>query len=267
MTTPCPAHAVPADVVDVRREGLVWTIVLNRPQRRNAINSALQGELVAALAEFDADTEARVAVLSGADPAFCAGMDLHELGNGSMGYDDEATTFAQAMRAVGKPIIGAINGPTVAGGLELALACDFLIASERAWFADSHADVGVVPGGGLTVYLAQAVGVRRARQISLTGEYVTADRALRDGLVTEVLAHEQLLPRAAQLAAAVAARGELVVAAIRTAYDRTLNLPADEALDAESAASRAAGIPTGQVQSATGGLIARGSITTSEGQS
>jgi enoyl-CoA hydratase len=250
----------------VRRDAGIWTITLNRPERRNAIDQQLQAELVAALTDFGATAEARVAVLTGADPAFCAGMDLHELGSGSMGYDDQATSFAEAMRAVRKPVIGAVNGPTVAGGLELALACDFLIASERAWFADSHAEVGVVPGGGLTVYLAQAVGVRRARQLSLTGEYVRAETALRDGLVTEVLAHERLLTRAAELAEAIAAREERVVVAIRAAYDRTLNLPADEALDAESAASRAAGIPTDHVHGATNGLIARGSTTTSEGR-
>jgi enoyl-CoA hydratase len=253
---------VPARTLEIQRDRGVWTITLNRPDRRNAINARLQAELVAALAEFDAAPEARVAVLTGADPAFCAGMDLRELGSGSLGHEDDETNFAQAMRRVGKPVVGAVNGPAVAGGLELALACDFLIASERAWFADSHADVGVVPGGGLTVYLAQAVGVRRARQISLTGEYVPAERALRDGLVTEVVAHEQLLPRAAELAAAMAERREHVVAAIRTAYDRALNLPADEALDAESAASRAAGIPTGHVHEVAEGLIVRGSGTT-----
>lgn len=252
---------VPARTLEIQRDRGVWTITLNRPDRRNAINARLQAELVVALAEFDVAPEARVAVLTGADPAFCAGMDLRELGNGTLGHEDNETNFAQAMRRVGKPVIGAVNGPAVAGGLELALACDFLIASERAWFADSHADVGVVPGGGLTVYLAQAVGVRRARQISLTGEYVPAERALRDGLVTEVVAHEQLLPRAAELAAAMAERGENVVAAIRTAYDRALNLPADEALDAESAASRAVGIPTGHVHEVAEGLIVRGSGT------
>lgn len=252
----------PAPTVQVRRDRGVWTIVLDRPDRRNAIDSRLQDELVAALAQFDAAAEARVAVLTGADPAFCAGIDLGELGSGTMRPDEGATNFAQAMRAVRKPVIGAVNGAAVAGGLELALACDFLIASERAWFADSHADVGVVPGGGLTVYLAQAVGVRRARQISLTGEYVSAERALRDGLVTEVLAHEQLLPRAIELADAVNTRGEQVVAAIRAAYDRTLNLPADDALDAESAASRAAGIPTHHVQGIAEGLITRGSAST-----
>jgi enoyl-CoA hydratase len=252
--------------VDVRRDGPIWTITLSRPKRRNAINSQLQAELVAALEAFDAAPQARVAVLTGADPAFCAGMDLRELGSGAMGYGDGRTSYAEAMRAVGKPVIGAINGPAVAGGFELALACDFLIASDRAWFADSHAEVGIVPGGGLTVHLAQAVGVRRARQISLTGDYVSAERAFHDGLVTEVLPHEQLLPRAAEIAAAIAARGERMVTALRDAYDRALNLPAEEALDAEAAASRAAGIPTSHVDGVADGLIARGSTSTSEGR-
>ena len=255
-----------ASTVDIRRDGPIWTITLTRPERRNAINPQLQAELVVALGEFDATPEARVAVLTGADPAFCAGMDLRELGSGAMGYGDGRTSYSEAMRAVGKPVIGAINGPAVAGGFELALACDFLIASDRAWFADSHAEVGVVPGGGLTVHLAQAVGVRRARQISFTGEYVSAERAFHDGLVTEVLPHEQLLPRAAEIAAAIAARGEHMVNALRDAYDRALNLPAEEALDAEAAASEAMGIPANHVHGVADGLIARGSTTTSGGQ-
>ena len=250
--------------VDVRRYGPVSTITLSRPERRNAIDARLQAELVAALEEFDAAPEARVAVLTGADPAFCAGMDLRELGRGALAHDDGATTYAEAMRAVSKPVIGAINGPAVAGGFELALACDFLIASERAWFADCHAEVGIVPGGGLTVHLAQAVGVRRARQISLTGEYVSAERAFHDGLVTEVVRHERLLSRATEIAATIASRAPHMVTAIRDAYDRTLNLPAEEALDAEAAASRAAGIPTSQVRGVADGLIAHGSAATSE---
>lgn len=251
-----------ARLVDVRRDGAVWTVTLDRPDRRNAINAQLQAELVAALAEFDAASEARVAVLTGSDPAFSAGIDLRELGSGAMGYGDGATSYAEAMRALNKPVIGAINGAAVAGGFELALACDFVIASERAWFADSHAAVGVVPGGGLTVHLAQAVGVRRARQISLTGEYVSAERALADRLVTEVLPHAQLLTRAREIASAIAAQGEGTIVEIRAAYERTLNLPAEEALEAEAAASRRAGIPAGHVHDVAGDLIARGSTST-----
>ena len=245
--------------VEVQRADTVWVIVLNRPDRRNAINGELQRELVAALAAFDGDPAARVGVLTGADPAFCAGMDLTELGTGRLGFADHRPNYAEAMRGCGKPVIGAINGPTVAGGFELALACDFLIASERAWFADTHAAVGVLPGGGLTVRLAQAVGVRRARQISLTGEYVPAARAYEDGLVTEVVPHDELLPRATALAEKIAVTEPAMVRALRAAYDRTLNLSADDALDAEARVSRQAGIPADHVGGVAADLIARGS--------
>jgi enoyl-CoA hydratase len=245
-------------LVDVRRDGAVWTIILNRPQRRNALNVQLHTDLLAALDDFEHCDEARVAVLTGADPAFCAGMDLRELGGGTAGFSD-GPDYSTAMRAVRKPIIGAINGAAVAGGFELALACDFLIASERAGFADSHAEVGVLPGGGLTGYLTQAVGVQQARRISLTGEYVSAERAWQAGLVTEVVPHENLLPRAAEVVAIIAARDPEVVAAIRASYDRALNLPADEAFAADAAASRSAGIPTSQVQGFADRLKAGGS--------
>jgi enoyl-CoA hydratase len=245
-------------LVETRVAEGVRTITLNRPERRNAINADLQAALVAALGAFDADPEARVAVLTGADPAFCAGMDLRELGAGRLQFSDEPT-YADAMRSCRKPVIGAINGPAVAGGFELALACDFLIASERAYFADTHARVGVLPGGGLTVLLAQAVGVRRARRLSLTGEYVDAERALRDGLVTEVVPHDQLLTRAEAVAATIASPEPDMVTGLRLAYERSLNLPADEALDAEAAASRRAGIPADTVRDVSDGLVTRGS--------
>ena len=98
------------------------------------------------------------------------------------------------------PRISAINGPSVTGGLELALACDFLIASTEASFADTHARVGVMPGGGLTVILPQWIGIPRARQMSVTGDYVFAPQALDWGLVNEVVAPENLVPRALELA-------------------------------------------------------------------
>lgn len=234
-------------LVRVRRDGAIWTIVLDRPDARNALNRELQADLLTALDAFAQADEARVAILTGSDPAFCAGMDLRELGSGTLGFSD-AGDYSTAMRAVGKPVIGAVNGAAVAGGLELVLACDFLIASERAWFADTHAVVGVLSGGGLSPYLVQSVGVRQARRMTLTGERVPAEAALACGLVTEVVPHELLLPRAAEVAAAIAARDTAVVAAVRASYERALNLPADEALTADAAASRAAGITTAHVQ-------------------
>src|SRR5881275_755452 len=115
--------------VDGRHE-----ITLDRPAKRNALNRELAAAVAAALRAFDADDDARVAVLTGADPAFCAGMDLRELGTGRLDFSDDPT-YADALRGCRKPVIGAINGAAVAGGFEIALGCDFLLASDRAWFA------------------------------------------------------------------------------------------------------------------------------------
>ena len=182
------------DVLQVWRGEGRHEITLNRPRRRNAINRELNAAIVAALRAFDGDADARVAMLTGTDPAFCAGMDLTDLGWADRSPGDRGDTFASALRAVRKPVIAAVNGPAITGGFELALGADFILASERAFFGDTHARVGVFPGGGMTVYLAQAVGVRRARQLSYTGELIDAAEALRLGLANEVLPHDGLLP-------------------------------------------------------------------------
>ena len=126
----------------------VAVVTLNRPEARNALDVELLQALPAAMAKLDADDDVAAVILTGADPAFCAGLDLKELGSSGDnlsggGQGVAATPFPEDMS---KPVIGAVNGPTVTGGLELALHCDFLIASERARFGDTHARVGVVPG-------------------------------------------------------------------------------------------------------------------------
>ena len=120
----------------------------------------------------------------------------------------------------GKPVIGAINGPAVTGGLEVALQCTFLVASERARFADTHGRVGIMPGGGMTVLLAQTVGLRKAIELSLTGNFLTAAEALRFGLVNHVVPHEELLPFARRLAADIAGCDSASVATLLAHYRR-----------------------------------------------
>jgi enoyl-CoA hydratase len=219
-------------VLSVTTTDGITEITLDRPERRNALDSALRQALVDAVRAFDADPAARVAIVTGRDPAFCAGVDLDELARTGVRFDG-GPTFEQVLRACSKPLVGAVNGPAVTGGLELALSLDFLIASERARFADTHSRVGVVAGGGLTVLLVHAVGIRMARQMSFTGAPIDAMTALRAGLVNEVVPHEQLLPRAREVAAAIAATDPALVAAHRAAYWRTVNLPADDALAVE----------------------------------
>jgi len=180
-------------------------------------------------------------VLTGADPAFCAGLDLRELGDGAL---LEAVTSGGRRAAGGPlpdvslPVIGAVNGVAVTGGLELALACDLLIASERARFADTHARIGVMPGWGLTVLLPEAVGVRRARQMSLTGNYVDASTALTWGLVNEVVRHDDLVPRALELAHDVVENDQPGVRRMLRTYREGADLVNGPALRLESVAAR-----------------------------
>lgn len=190
-------------LVDVRDR--VATLTLNRPSVRNALNTGLISVLAGQMAAAEADDEVDVIILTGADPAFCAGLDLRELGDtgANLGVEPVADGWNTPWPAIGKPVIGAINGAAVTGGLELALHCDIRLASERAVFADTHARVGVVPAWGMTVLLPAAVGTQRARFLSLTGAFLTADAARDAGLVLEVLPHDALLSRTRAVAGAM----------------------------------------------------------------
>jgi enoyl-CoA hydratase/carnithine racemase len=189
-------RVITSDVAGVR------VLTLNRPEARNALDGALYQALVAA----DAEPCVGAVVLTGADPAFCAGIDLKEAARDGAGYFDKhrAEPCIPQVARMATPVIGAINGATFTGGLELALGCDFLVASERAVFADTHARVGILPGGGLTARLPPLVGQAWARRMSYAGEVIDATRALRIGLVTEVVAHDRLLDRAVELASMIA---------------------------------------------------------------
>ena len=193
-----------ADVVLTEVSDRIATVTLNRPESRNALNREVRRTLPKAIGEADADEGVDVIILTGADPAFCAGIDLKELGAGGggalTGGDEGDPVLRTPFPPTTKPVIGAINGVAVTGGFELALNCDFLIASDRARFADTHARVGIQPGWGLTVLLPQAVGVRRARELSATGNFLDAETALAWGLVNHVVAHDELLPFCRKLA-------------------------------------------------------------------
>lgn len=219
-------------LVDRSTDG-VALVTMNRPKQRNALNMALRSTLFSTMLELDADPDINALVLTGADPAFCAGLDLKDLSTGGLELEVGTAKRRLPFETLTKPLIGAVNGPAVTGGFELALGCDFLIASERAAFADTHARVGVMPGWGLSVLLPQAIGRRRAHQMSFTGDYVDAAKALDWGLVNEVVAHDDLLTRALELASTMAQIPAANLAAIKGAY-RTANAPFDDpALDAE----------------------------------
>ena len=195
----------------------VAVVALDRPERRNALTAALMAGITETMASLDGDDRVGAIVLTGRDPAFCAGLDLSELSTSgeNLFYDQTGRPWPR----LSTPVIAAVNGPAVTGGLELVLHCDFAVASERAHFADTHARVGVLPGWGLSVLLPQAVGLRRAKQMSFTGNYVPAVLALEWGLVNLVVPHGELLLEATRLARDACSNDRAAVAALLTLYD------------------------------------------------
>jgi enoyl-CoA hydratase len=206
------------EVLTVDIADRIAVLILDRPDKRNALDGTLLTAISDTLRAVDADDDVDVIVLTGRDPAFCAGLDLEWLAAGRLDWRPEPGQRGAFPPSMTKPVIGAINGPAVTGGFELALSCDFLVASEQARFADTHARVGVMPDWGLSVMLPQAIGVRRARMMSFTGNYLDARMAYEWGLVCEVTAHEDLLPRCLVLAAEIAGNDQEAVRHLRRTY-------------------------------------------------
>ncbi len=210
--------------------GRVATVTLNRPDARNALSRALTYELWDAITAAGQDPEVDAVILTGAGPAFCAGLDLKEISGESPpagppraageGPGRDGNGMFRFLPVIGKPIIGAVNGPAVTGGLEVALQCTFLVASERARFGDTHARIGIMPGAGMTVLLTQSIGLLRAIEMSLTGNFLTAAEALRLGLVNHVVPHEDLLPFARGLAADIVSNDQRAVRLLLAHYRR-----------------------------------------------
>ncbi|MBL8349273.1 MAG: enoyl-CoA hydratase [Burkholderiaceae bacterium] len=180
-------------------------LTLNRPQAMNALSKALMTAIADGVDAAAASPAVRVIILTGAGRAFSAGLDLKEIGagQGSLGGTAAGRPVGDPVAAIARcpaPVIGAINGAAVTGGFELALACDVLLASSNARFADTHARIGVAPGWGLSQKLSRAIGPYRAREVSLTGNWVSAEQAAAWGFVNRVLPPDELLPAARALA-------------------------------------------------------------------
>jgi enoyl-CoA hydratase len=188
------------DVV-VEDAGGVRTITFNRPSVKNALTLAMRQEFCRVVDAADRDPSVRAVIITGTDPDFTAGVDFKER---DPSFDPRQRQFTvnpgRALRAIRTPSVCAVNGACISGGLEIALSATFAVASERARFADTHARLDVVPAWGLTALLPRAVGLRKAREMSITGNFVEAEEALRIGLVNHVLPHNQLLPFTRDLA-------------------------------------------------------------------
>jgi len=234
-------------VLKVEVEGPVGIVTLDRPEARNALSGALVAAIDEAILKLDRRDDVSAIVLTGSDPAFCAGFDLRQLAGELRDTEERIRTSGEEHKGLlpvhTTPMIAAVNGPAVTGGLELALSCDFILASDRARFADTHARVGAMPGGGLTIRLPELIGIDRALQMSFTGDFIDAKRAYEWGLVNEVVPHEQLLTRAKEIGAAIASIPTANIAEIRRMYAVVAAVPGgpagDEAWRLERRLSRA----------------------------
>lgn len=232
--------------IEIETHGAIAIVTLNRPEAMNALSRALRRELAAAMTELDADDSIKAIIVTGAgERAFTAGLDLKELGAdtsnlGAANATDVNDNPVMAIEQCRKPVIGAINGVAITGGFELALACDILIASTNARFADTHARVGIMPGWGLSQKLSRLIGISRAKQLSLTGNFLDAQTACSWGLVNVVVSPEELMPLAMRLAADIATTDAAMVQAYKRLIDDGYALPFGEALALEHRVSVAA---------------------------
>lgn len=226
------------DLILIRRDGAVAEITLNRPEALNAMSRALVAALKDTFRGLSADNSLRAIILTGAGRAFSCGVDLKEMSQASdaiaqFDWHGPDSLYAIA-HACPHPIITAVNGYAITGGLELALLGDFLIASDKAVFADTHARVGITPSWGMTQVLPRLIGLNRARQMSLTGEFVDAQKALSWGLVNEVLPADRLMDRARDLAGQISQTDRSTMGKIRDLIAQSVEMPLAESMRQEA---------------------------------
>lgn len=224
----------------------VALVTLNRPDAMNALSRALRARLADVMQQVDADDRVRAVILTGAgDRAFTAGLDLKELGSqeGALGAANAQGAQQNPVKAIEqcrKPVIGAINGVAITGGFEVAIACDVLIASSTARFADTHARVGIAPGWGLSQKLSRMIGISRAKELSFTGNFLDAETARAWGLVNHVVAPEELLPLARKLASDMGSIDPAFLARYKRLIDEGYAMTFGDGLALETSVSSAA---------------------------
>lgn len=217
----------------------VATITLDRPEAMNAIDPETRAELRSALAGIASDDTIRVVILTGAgDKAFCTGSDLKKTMPPKESFAELTFGRSQSDSIMGsvkiaQPIICAINGHAIGGGLEIALACDIRIASREASFGLSEVRIGSIPSGGGTQRLPRAIGLSSAMLLLLTGDRIDADEALRIGLVSRITSPEDLLPTAQAMARRIASNAPLAVRAVKRLVREGMEMPLEGAIELE----------------------------------
>jgi len=228
-------------VLLVEKKDGIATLTLNRPDQMNALSTELLQALADEIESLRTDDDIGVVILTGAGRAFCAGLDLKEMGDRDKREKRDKQRRPDPpslLRSLPQPVIGAINGPAVTGGFEISLSCDMLIAAPEASFADTHARVGLLAGWGLSQRLSRAVGMNRAKELSLTGNFLSAERACEWGLVNRVVPREELLPTCESLANDMLSCIPEVMRQYKRMIDRGFDLALGDAMNYEIEVAR-----------------------------
>ncbi|MFT4616844.1 MAG: enoyl-CoA hydratase [Minisyncoccia bacterium] len=246
----------------VERHDGVAVLTLNRPKRRNALTSQLLDDLRRTFETADADPTVAVVVLTGTGRGFCAGLDLDELSSteGGLSSGGVVGEMRGPLPAISKPVLGAINGDAITGGLELALVCDVLLASPEARFADTHTRFAMLPAWGMIARLPARIGTARAMEMSLSGRFVAASEAEAWGLVNRVVPADDLLAETLALAQMIAGNDQGAVAAVAGLYRDAADVLAADAWEREAAAAdwwQGAGVDPTHVAAVRESVVAR----------
>lgn len=216
----------------------IATLTFNRPEKRNALSLELRTLFQEAIHDIRDDPDIGVVILTGVGKAFTAGMDLKEMGDPDFREDPNIKDPAMLLRSLKQPVIAAVNGLAVTGGLEISVSCDLILATPETQFADTHAQVGIVPAWGLSQRLSRTIGIFRAKELSLTGNYMSAQQAYEWGLVNRVVAAEELMPTAISLARDMLSCVPAAMFQYKRMIDGGYDLPLKEAMEFELEMSR-----------------------------
>jgi enoyl-CoA hydratase len=234
-------------VLLVDKQDGIAILTFNRPEKLNALSLELRLELQKEIVSLRSDKEIGVVILTGSGRAFCVGRDLNELGSDSIRKQErilEQSNPAELLRTLPQPVIGAINGLAITGGLEISLSCDMLFITPETKFADTHVHLGLIAGWGLSQRLSRIIGINRARELSLTGNYLSAELAYQWGLANRIVSREELLPTCIALARDMLSAQKEVVFKTKRLINRGFDLSLGDAMTYESEINRLHQIPS-----------------------
>ena len=217
----------------IEKEENIGTITFNRPDAMNALNNQTRAEFAAAIAEVAADDNINVLILTGSGKAFVAGSDIKEFSQTTSYIAHNIDRLGEMVEKLRKPVIAAVNGLCLGGGNEIAMACDIIIASEKAKFGQPEINIGIIPGGGATQRLPRLIGVCKAKELIYTGDIIDAEQADRLGLVNRVVPVDELMPVAKELARKIATKSVAALKLAKTAINRGMQTNLESGLKYE----------------------------------